>query len=200
MGIEDKKQIKKEKILKASIEEFAENDYFKASTNSICKRSGVSKGLLFHYFKSKDELYLWCVKNCIDELIGYIKSNYKGSFEEVNKNLKEYFSLRSIFFKEHPLYGEIIKKTTVNPQKHLKEELEELKESLRSLNRDILNKLLDKLPLRSGIDREAVIKLIFNFSDYLLVSGNDISDENTNNQLIIFIDMLFYGVVKRMGE
>ncbi|MGL5379019.1 TetR/AcrR family transcriptional regulator [Clostridium sp.] len=200
MSREEKNKISKEKILKASIEEFGENDYFKASTNSICKKSEVSKGLLFHYFKSKDELYLWCVKTCVDELVQYINSNYKGTFEEVEQNLNEYFTLRNVFFKEHPFYGDIIKNTIVNPPKHLNKEIKESKENLINLNKEILNKLLDKLSLRNGIDKESVIKLIFNFSDYLLVNGSEINDEETNKQLIIFIDMLFYGAVKRGEE
>ena len=45
----------KDKIIKGAIEEFAENGYKAASTNSICKKAKVSKGLIYYYFKSKEE-------------------------------------------------------------------------------------------------------------------------------------------------
>lgn len=48
---------KRDKIINAAIVEFGENSFEKASTNNIVKRAGVSKGLLYHYFKSKRELY-----------------------------------------------------------------------------------------------------------------------------------------------
>lgn len=48
---------KRERIINAAIEEFASASYEKASTNNIVKNAGISKGLLFHYFSSKKELF-----------------------------------------------------------------------------------------------------------------------------------------------
>jgi AcrR family transcriptional regulator len=49
----DKQQL----ILRAALDEFASHDYALASTNTIVKRAGISKGLLFHYFGDKAGLY-----------------------------------------------------------------------------------------------------------------------------------------------
>ena len=40
----------KEKILNVAIAEFAQNGYKAASTNIICKKANISKGLLYHYY------------------------------------------------------------------------------------------------------------------------------------------------------
>ncbi|MGD9156579.1 MAG: TetR/AcrR family transcriptional regulator [Bacillota bacterium] len=48
---------KRDRIINAAIKEFASVPYEKASTNNIVKNAGISKGLLFHYFSSKKELY-----------------------------------------------------------------------------------------------------------------------------------------------
>ena len=48
---------KRDRIINAAIEEFASFPYEKASTNNIVKNAGISKGLLFHYFSSKKQLY-----------------------------------------------------------------------------------------------------------------------------------------------
>ncbi len=45
-------------ILKAAMEVFARYEYKKASTDLIASRAGVSKGLLFYYFRNKKDLYL----------------------------------------------------------------------------------------------------------------------------------------------
>jgi len=50
----------KEDILKAAIAEFGKMGYKAASTNEIVKNAKVSKGLLFHYFTSKQKLYTAC--------------------------------------------------------------------------------------------------------------------------------------------
>ena len=46
-------------IRSSAMLEFGDNTFKKTSADSIAKRAGVSKGLLFHYFKDKRELYLY---------------------------------------------------------------------------------------------------------------------------------------------
>lgn len=55
---------KRDRIINSAIEEFSLYPYDKASTNNIVKNAGISKGLLFHYFGSKNDLY--------EKLIGFV--------------------------------------------------------------------------------------------------------------------------------
>ena len=50
---------KQRQILDAAAEVFAREDYKRASTDDIAARAGISKGLLFYYFKNKQSLYLY---------------------------------------------------------------------------------------------------------------------------------------------
>ena len=50
---------KQEQITRAGLEVFSKNEYIKASTDDIAAKSGISKGLLFYYFKNKCSLYLY---------------------------------------------------------------------------------------------------------------------------------------------
>lgn len=50
---------KQEQITRAGLEVFSKNEYKKASTDDIAAKSGISKGLLFYYFKNKCSLYLY---------------------------------------------------------------------------------------------------------------------------------------------
>ena len=58
--------VRKNRILEAALVEFAEKGYRKASTNTIVREAEVSKGLLFHYYISKKELYITIYQNIID--------------------------------------------------------------------------------------------------------------------------------------
>jgi len=62
---------KKERILQAAISEFAKG-YRQASTDHIVEVSGVSKGLLFHYFTSKKLLYEACIKRVENAILDQI--------------------------------------------------------------------------------------------------------------------------------
>lgn len=53
----DMKKEKQDRIMNAAIGVFAAQGYAHASTDEIVKRAGISKGLLFHYFISKQGLY-----------------------------------------------------------------------------------------------------------------------------------------------
>lgn len=45
------------KILSSAIEEFGEKGYDNASLNTICSKYAISKGLIYHNFKNKDNLF-----------------------------------------------------------------------------------------------------------------------------------------------
>jgi AcrR family transcriptional regulator len=53
---------KQDRILKAAIAEFAERGYELANTNRIAKRAKISVGSIFHYFTTKENLFLYIVQ------------------------------------------------------------------------------------------------------------------------------------------
>ncbi len=66
----------KERIIKAAMKVFANYGYFRAPVQMIAKEAGISKGLVFWYFGSKDELIkevgrrglpLDVMESCLDE-------------------------------------------------------------------------------------------------------------------------------------
>ena len=58
----------RERILRAAVAAFGEHGYEGASTNQICADAGISKGLLFHYFKSKENLFMEVLERCRAEV------------------------------------------------------------------------------------------------------------------------------------
>ena len=46
------------RILDAALTEFSDKGYAAASTNAIAERAGVAKGLVFHHFGSKEDLFV----------------------------------------------------------------------------------------------------------------------------------------------
>ena len=56
---------KRERVIKAAMKEFRQG-YKKASTDNIVREAGISKGLLFHYFGTKERLYNFLIDYAID--------------------------------------------------------------------------------------------------------------------------------------
>ena len=59
---------KKAQIVDAGISEFSEYGYENSSTNRIVKKSGISKGSLFKYFSTKEDLYFFLLDTVTTEL------------------------------------------------------------------------------------------------------------------------------------
>ena len=63
-----KQQLGKEKILDAAIRLFASNGYHRTSVNQIASSAGVSKGLTYNYFSSKEDLLLAIINQASDDM------------------------------------------------------------------------------------------------------------------------------------
>lgn len=59
---------RQEAIVNAAVETFGRYDYKSASTEAIARKAGISKGLLFFYFKNKRELYLYLMERLMDKV------------------------------------------------------------------------------------------------------------------------------------
>ena len=55
---------KQRAIINAGYRVFSQNSYRKSPVSEIAETAGISKSLLFHYFRNKKELYLFLWENC----------------------------------------------------------------------------------------------------------------------------------------
>ncbi len=52
-------------VINAGYRVFSQNTYKKCPVGEIAKEAGISKSLLFYYFRNKKELYLFLWENCV---------------------------------------------------------------------------------------------------------------------------------------
>ncbi len=92
---------RKSKILKAALDEFATKGYKKASTNSIVKNAGVSKGLLFHYYQNKKELYILLYQYAIDIISEELLNKVNFSDYDLLNRISESVKAKISVYQEH---------------------------------------------------------------------------------------------------
>lgn len=83
---------KRGRIIESSIEEFAEWGYEKGSLDRIIKKSGISKGGLYEYISSKEELFLFVADHAYNLLYDHIISAI-GEKGQLPADLLERFHL-----------------------------------------------------------------------------------------------------------
>ena len=82
----------KEKILNIAFKMFVHKGYQGTSLNGIAKQSGLTKGGIYHYFESKEDLYYQvlvkffdskCIPDWLKKIDGNIKDIIKNGFESI---------------------------------------------------------------------------------------------------------------------
>ena len=78
-----RKEDRPQEITAAAMAAFAENGYAATKVEDVAKRAGVSKGLLYLYFKTKEELFKAVIRSVvvpkIDELSGIVDRSEMSS-------------------------------------------------------------------------------------------------------------------------
>ena len=59
---------KQDLIFQVALQEFADCGYTQASTNTICKKAGISKGSMFQYFPNKEDLFVFVIRRALKEI------------------------------------------------------------------------------------------------------------------------------------
>ena len=101
---------RRSRILEAALNEFAEKGYKKASTNTIVREAGVSKGLLFHYFISKKELYIYLYKFAIKTITDELYENVNFADKDVLNRVKQATLVKIDSYLKHPLFIKLFEK------------------------------------------------------------------------------------------
>ena len=204
MKQKEKTQHSRDKILQAATAEFRAKGYQATSINIICSANGISKGLIYHNFKNKDELYLICMKMCFHAITTYLKSTEYMS-ENVQLSIRNYLHLRQTFFQEHPHYGSLFFQALLYPPKHLSDEIRSIRHEFDAFNIECYKKLLGQVELRDGITDDLALEYftlfqeIFNgyFQKRALEDHNvtALAEEHELN-LTKILDFILYGIAK----
>ena len=143
----EKTEITVAKIVEAAMIEFGTNGYAGGTVNNICK-TGINKGLLYHNFTGKDELYLTCFKRSCEEFTSYVNEN------DGTTDFDRYMAARMDFFHQYPNEAHIFFEVLLNPPPHLSDEIQDAMAEFNRLIESICKQTLDMLTLRDGITTE----------------------------------------------
>lgn len=91
---EDIREEKKTLIMNVALEHFASEGYHKTTISHIAKHAGISKGLMYNYFASKEELLSEIFNRSMDEILKYFDPDHDGFLTEEEFEL----FIRKIFY------------------------------------------------------------------------------------------------------
>jgi AcrR family transcriptional regulator len=99
------RQSARSRIMDAALEIFAQEGYHPASISKIARKAGVSKGLMYNYFESKEELLKAIIFSGIESLSVGFDPNRDGVLTrgEMVHFIRESFRM----VKDHPTYWKL---------------------------------------------------------------------------------------------
>ena len=182
----------------AALAEFGERGYASAAVDGVCARGGISKGLMYHYYTGKDELFCECVRAMFTALAArldeYLAGANAGSAGEL---LSGFFMTRERFFAENHNMRVVFEDAMLRTPPQLAEEISRLRAPVKECNLRLLSSLLKLVRLREGVsERDAM--LWFDAAEGLLpellsrlTDGSPLSFEAAAHRVL---DFLLFGI------
>lgn len=92
------KEIREEKrslIMDTALEHFASEGFHNTTINHIARHAGISKGLMYNYFRSKDELLAEIIDRSVSEIYLYFDADRDGILtgDEFEIFIRKFFTL-----------------------------------------------------------------------------------------------------------
>lgn len=154
----DMKNEKVYKIVNSAFEVFSKNDLEKASTNMVVKQAGISRGLLYHYFKDKQELFdfllYFSIKESItglDEKINWEDSDFINRLRQVIIIKLEHIQRYPYMMEFYDKYANKLTKSFIN--QHVETISPGIRERIYSYN-------IDFSLVKESIDFEKMVNVI----------------------------------------
>ena len=106
-------------IIAAARSEFAANGYDGARTDRIAAGTGMSKGVLYHYFNSKDDLFVAVLEDIYRELRSQNEALVLNEFEP-EVGIRELIAHTYNYFASHPEFIVLVSSENLMEAVHLK--------------------------------------------------------------------------------
>lgn len=143
------------------MEEFGTGEYEAVTMDRICASHNISKGLMYHYYSNKDELFLLCVEDTFCKLKDYVEEHaQRPDGENTLEVIRDFFMLREYFIELNPQCRRIFETAIFHPPLHLEEEIDRLHEPISRFNQSYLRDVVKHMPLRQGIEPDSAIRLL----------------------------------------
>lgn len=208
MTQKERQEHSRKEILQAALNEFGTYEYALVTVDNICARHNISKGMLYHYYAGKDDLFLLCVGDTFEKLSEFVaKNEFLLQDRSALESLMAYYQCREQFFEAHPHRRKVFECAMLHPPAHLESKLRELRTSVWQRNRRFWQRVVQQYPLRAGLTEEQVTRYLVSL-DYAFQTileqynqSDTVKDIHGMVQVVSeILDMILFGVMQSKKE
>lgn len=194
-------------IIQNGIKEFSSKSYTEASTDTIIKECGISKGILFHYFGSKKNFYLYILDYCVKVLTREKITIDGNNFYEV---LFKTMDRKIMNFKKYPLEIRFVNMAAKETNRKIADEKNQLltKYMVKAQKESsaVIKNAAKMIPLKFSLNRDKIVQALSMYTNTIVMRYLEIYKEKPddffkNSELIKlevkeYIDFILYGIME----
>lgn len=129
---------KRERIIRTAIKEFAAYGYAGSSTNRIVKESGISKGSLFKYFESKEDMYFYLIDTVALQMANDMAKDLSRLPEDIRERIIAYSVAEISWYMSNPIKGHFMISAASEKEEISKKIIEKYGEKGNEIYKDLL--------------------------------------------------------------
>lgn len=189
---------KREAILRAATELFAQRGYAGAEMETIGQAAGVAKGTLYLYFKSKEELFLAAVDHAFERLVEFVfeaivcldepLAIVRTSFRAIARFCEKRPDVMSLLAEERTAFRDRPPRVLFHGEKN------------RPYFADVVRRGIESGVFRDTDPDAAVQTLSWLMQGLIFASRQDRSTEQLVPRAEQAIEMVLHGLLRRPGE
>lgn len=153
---------KQNTIIDAALSVFAANGYKKASIHDIAAAAGISKAMVFHYFGTKKELYLYLIQTSSDILMEAINENFDAGVTDFFDRIMLAASIKISVLKKHPSILLFLESTFLENDLEVKEDIRLAfsGKKVEHFRNQIVFSGMDASKFKDGVDPKLVMQML----------------------------------------
>jgi len=151
---------RKNRILEAALAEFADKGYKKASTNTIVREAGVSKGLLFHYFISKKELYILLYSFAREAIANELFEQVNFADKDVLNRMTQATIVKVQSYISHPLFMQLFDKFSLVEDQEIIDKVTQMNKRIQEETYEKIFSNIDYYSFNEGLNIDRCLQVV----------------------------------------
>jgi len=199
---------KKRLILSTGIRAFAQKSYKDVSTDTVTRQCQISKGLLFYYFGSKKNFYLYCLEMAMERLTEETEAVsgsdfYDILFDSMNRKFSKCLEYRDEMHMVNMASRDASQEIATDKEVLLRKYAVRIQNESKQILEKALAALSSESIYRNPVSVEGLYLYIHAVLNKYLLAYQQTPDrffensEKIKGEMKQYLDLMLYGVVRR---
>ncbi|MFP4478278.1 MAG: TetR family transcriptional regulator [Candidatus Izemoplasmatales bacterium] len=178
------KKEKKEKIIEAAINEFADKTYEMVNLSDIIKQAKIPRGSFYQYFEDKKDLYFYLLEIIQETKMTYLSDAMTNQNIPFTDLIEELYDRGVIFAIDHPKYVQLFDKLLKNRNEIYDQIIKNSKDFAINFYSKLIDRDKEKGLIKENIHTKTLAKLVTDLTSNVTLNELETNNPKENYQMM----------------